>query len=273
MVMLALCVAPTKVKADWTIFEETSIDGTVSGSIRKGHVFRTRSGNLYEVTDYVYLYEYEYRPDVVVLRDGNVYQLIIEGFDEPLTCRRLTGSAEPLGIEISVFDTDTVRGVQTALRLLGFDVGTMDGVFGPRTRSALSAFQTSIGLENTAKLDVPTLQHLSVALYARFPDDAKAQSLALALFQRAKLQGVGTPPSRSNPNARPSSPRRGYPIEVAHNDELFVINGEKYEAKTYCLGWDEGESVFFLEGSAFGACVSAKLLNLDREEICEVWCE
>ena len=175
MVMLALGVVPTKVKADWTIFEQTSIDGTVSGSIRKGHVFRTRSGNLYEVTDYVYLYEYEYRPDVVVLRDGNVYQLIIEGFDEPLTCRRLG----------------------------------RDGVLSGNTSS-----------------------------------------------------GSGL-----------SHSRRSYPIEVAHNDELFVINGEKYEAKTYCLGWDEGESVFFLEGSAFGACVSAKLLNLDREEICEVWCE
>jgi hypothetical protein len=66
---------------------------------------------------------------------------------------------------------------------------------------------------------------------------------------------------------------KGYPIEVAHNDELFIINGEKYEAKTYCLGWDQGERVVFLEGSAFGACASAKLLNVNRNEVCEVWCE
>lgn len=52
MVMCALGVR-AKAKADWTIFEHTSIDGTVSGSIRKGHVFKTRSGNLYEVTDHV----------------------------------------------------------------------------------------------------------------------------------------------------------------------------------------------------------------------------
>ena len=64
-----------------------------------------------------------------------------------------------------------------------------------------------------------------------------------------------------------------YQIEVAHNDDFFIINGEKYEAKTYCLGWDEGDNVVFLEGSEYGACVSAKLYNLNKEETCEVWCE
>jgi hypothetical protein len=89
-------------------------------------------------------------------------------------------------------------------------------------------------------------------------------------------QPSSAPPARVSPTPTPSaggSSRRGYPIEVAHNDELFIINGEKYEAKTYCLGWDEGEEVMFLEGSAFGACASAKLLNLNRKKVCEVWCE
>ena len=64
-----------------------------------------------------------------------------------------------------------------------------------------------------------------------------------------------------------------YQIEFAHNDELFVINGEKFEAKTYCLGWDVGDSVVFIDGSPYGACASAELYNLNRKEICEVWCE
>jgi len=75
----------------------------------------------------------------------------------------------------------------------------------------------------------------------------------------------------------PSTPARrsadGYLIEVAHNDELFIINGEKYEAQTYCLGWEEGEEVLFIEGSPYGACASAKLYNLNRRESCDVWCE
>jgi len=67
--------------------------------------------------------------------------------------------------------------------------------------------------------------------------------------------------------------RKEYRIEVAHNDELFIINGEKFKAQTYCLGWYEGESVVFLEGSAYGACTTAKLLNTYRDEVCDVWCE
>jgi hypothetical protein len=47
-----------------------------------------------------------------------------------------------------------------------------------------------------------------------------------------------------------------YEIQVAHNDELFIINGEKFEAKTFCLGWDEGDRVIFVEGSALGAALA-----------------
>lgn len=64
-----------------------------------------------------------------------------------------------------------------------------------------------------------------------------------------------------------------YEIEAAVNDEKFIINGESFEAKTYCLSWDEGDRVIFLEGNANGVCVSAALYNIDRKEKCEVWCE
>ncbi|MDR2341796.1 MAG: hypothetical protein LBD84_01975 [Campylobacteraceae bacterium] len=64
-----------------------------------------------------------------------------------------------------------------------------------------------------------------------------------------------------------------YEIEIAYNDELFVINGEKYEAKTYCLGWDEGDYIMFIKGSPYGTCTSATLYNKNKKETCEVWCE
>jgi hypothetical protein len=64
-----------------------------------------------------------------------------------------------------------------------------------------------------------------------------------------------------------------YEIEVAADDELFIINGERFESKTYCLGWEEGEDVIFIDGSANGVCLSAELYNLNRRESCEVWCE
>ena len=64
-----------------------------------------------------------------------------------------------------------------------------------------------------------------------------------------------------------------YEIEAASNDETFVINGEVFKAKVYCMGWDDGDKVIFLDGSAYGTCTSATLFNMTRKEKCEVWCE
>ncbi len=64
-----------------------------------------------------------------------------------------------------------------------------------------------------------------------------------------------------------------YEIQVSHNDELFIINGEKFKAKTYCFNMEKGDRVVFVSGSPYGSCTSAKILNLRTERICDVWCE
>jgi hypothetical protein len=71
----------------------------------------------------------------------------------------------------------------------------------------------------------------------------------------------------------PATAADEYEIEAASNDEKFIINGEIFEAKTYCIGWETGDMVVFIEGSAYGACASATLLNTRTEETCDVWCE
>ena len=87
---------------------------------------------------------------------------------------------------------------------------------------------------------------------------------SLKLLETSKsVQGKGRAPT-----TRPS-----YPVEVSHNDELFIINGEKFEAKTYCFNVEEGDQVIFVEGSAYGACASAEFINLRTGAKCEVWCE
>ncbi len=43
-----------------------------------------------------------------------------------------------------------------------------------------------------------------------------------------------------------------YRIQVAHNDEVFIINDEVFTAKTYCLGLDIGDAVIFIEGDSAG---------------------
>lgn len=64
-----------------------------------------------------------------------------------------------------------------------------------------------------------------------------------------------------------------YTIQAAENDEIFIINNEKFKAKTYCFGLNVGDQVIFMEGSPYGACVSASFFDVQRNKTCEVWCE
>ena len=99
------------------------------------------------------------------------------------------------------------------------------------------------------------------------------ESAVLSGIKTVPKPSYAAPSSNQKSTYRPRSAPNSYEIKMAHNDELFIINGEKYEAQTYCLGWDKGDYVIFLEGSAFGACASAELYNLRTEEKCNVWCE
>lgn len=65
-----------------------------------------------------------------------------------------------------------VRTAQVALLYLGIDPGTIDGVLGPLTRSALMEFQERFGLPVTGKLDQATKSRL---LEKAFPDDEGGQ--------------------------------------------------------------------------------------------------
>lgn len=84
---------------------------------------------------------------------------------------------------------------------------------------------------------------------------------------------AGSPMPARPRSARPSGRADAYEIEVSHNDEIFIINGEKYAAQTFCFNMEAGDSVIFLEGSPFGACASAVILNLRTRDKCDVWCE
>ena len=93
LLVLMLTAAPPANAQQWEIYEETSISGMVSGMIRRGHIFRTVSGNIYEVTGLTLQLVLELSPAVLVLRNGGSYRLIIDGFDEPVMCRKLNDRA------------------------------------------------------------------------------------------------------------------------------------------------------------------------------------
>jgi hypothetical protein len=57
---------------------------------------------------------------------------------------------------------EDVRAAQRALRAKGHNPGPVDGVMGPRTESALRAYQQAEGLEQTGRLDDATADKLAV---------------------------------------------------------------------------------------------------------------
>ncbi|MGE5793962.1 MAG: peptidoglycan-binding domain-containing protein [Bacteroidota bacterium] len=61
------------------------------------------------------------------------------------------------------YDARTVRDVQQALQDKGYDVGSVDGVMGPRTQSALREFQQQQGINSSGRLDQQTLGALNVS--------------------------------------------------------------------------------------------------------------
>jgi phage tail tape-measure protein len=58
---------------------------------------------------------------------------------------------------------NTVRKAQAALNGQGYNVGTVDGRFGPNTQNAVRRFQAKNGLSETGTLDSPTLSALGIS--------------------------------------------------------------------------------------------------------------
>ncbi|MES0879914.1 peptidoglycan-binding protein [Roseibium sp. SCP14] len=61
----------------------------------------------------------------------------------------------------TVDNTAMIKEAQDKLNYLGFDTGTPDGQMGPRTRSAIRAFQRSLGLTETGEVDRKLVDELN----------------------------------------------------------------------------------------------------------------
>jgi len=81
------------VYAEWQVYEETNVKGTISGVIKKDRILKMQSGSIYQVSDITLQIVMEIAPDVLVLSDGIEFKLIIEGFNEPLICKQLKAPA------------------------------------------------------------------------------------------------------------------------------------------------------------------------------------
>lgn len=102
---------------------------------------------------------------------------------------------------------ERVRTLQTALARLGFQVGDIDGEFGPITSAAVSAFQSACGLSPTGVADRATQQALAATLARGVPAPAQAkvhdivQALVSALLARARSAAPSVP---AGPQADPA---------------------------------------------------------------------
>ncbi len=72
--------------------------------------------------------------------------------------------------------TMSVRQAQSSLKAKGFDPGPIDGVYGPRTRTAVQDFQRSENLMVTGRLDADTSARLSLATSRSGHTDSTAPS-------------------------------------------------------------------------------------------------
>lgn len=75
--------------AAWSLHEKTNVKGTISGTIKKGSLIQMQSGSIYEVTQITIQVVVEVMPEAVVLQDGDLFKIVIKGFDEPLICKQL----------------------------------------------------------------------------------------------------------------------------------------------------------------------------------------
>ena len=74
---------------DWILYEKTSIKGSVSGSITKGYLFKSSGGTFFEIVERTRQRVRERNPNVTIYKNGSDYKLVIEGFDEPVICRKI----------------------------------------------------------------------------------------------------------------------------------------------------------------------------------------
>lgn len=91
------------------------------------------------------------------------FVLAVSALTATLEPSRLT--AKPAGTPkaaLSAADRETVGRIQQVLKDKGYFKGTIDGLLGPQTRTAIGAFQRKEGLTVTGQPDVPTLGRLNL---------------------------------------------------------------------------------------------------------------
>ena len=147
--------------------------------------------------------------------------------------------------------------------------------FGKR---ALLAVALSFGSPLFAQQSRPELSTRNLMTPSEFKSAGldkltSSELAALDIWLTKFVTGAASPVSAERkPQMSATAPASSYVVQASAKDQLFIISGEGYEAKTSCLDVNVGDRVRFVEGSPLGACDSATFLNLRTNRLCEVWC-
>jgi hypothetical protein len=143
---------------------------------------------------------------------------------------------------------------------------------GQQLQSGLSAEELESQADSYTESALSTLVDL-VYVYRDIKGSAVNQQQEGARKGSAGKHRPATSKSSAIAQSESAGGSRRYTIEAAVNDETFVINDNVYKARTYCFNVAKGDRVIFVDGSAWGACVSAEFVNLRTGDKCAVWCE
>lgn len=161
-----------------------------------------------------------------------------------------SGVLEVLGerIDLSLGHLDPVsrvKGVQQRLNNLAFDAGPVDGKMGERTRTAVAAFQASVGLDATGSIDDETRKEL---LAAHDQDDqvppeeqetASAETHPAAETDGSVAEGGYVPPEEVVEPSLPDQwdpPAPFDPLDLSNQTKLIRGTQQRLTA----LGFDPG---------------------------------
>jgi len=106
---------------------------------------------------------------IIVDRDYRIVSVLPVGTGSGAQLDRHRGDTVVLSLS-----SEDIRQVQIMLRQKGFDI-EVDGVMGPRTRQAITAFQRQQGLQATGEIDRSTSVALGVSVGGPSPDQTTGQ--------------------------------------------------------------------------------------------------
>ena len=116
----------------------------------------------------------------------------------PIPQLPMTSTAAPQSsfqtIQPTTLSQSEIMTVQTRLKEIGFNPGPLDGLYGPRTESAIKAFQSAQGLPPTGRADLELLNRLKPIATSK-----PSNPVNTSTPQNPVNQGSGTLPYRPNP--------------------------------------------------------------------------